>query len=50
MNCIWIEHFDPDYWQTGCGNEFQIIDSTPKENGMVYCPFCGKKIKEEKEQ
>lgn len=35
-----------DYWETTCGNEFSIIDGTPEENNMKYCPHCGYTIEE----
>jgi hypothetical protein len=34
---------------TECGHEFVLENGTPTENKMVYCPFCGKMISEEKE-
>jgi hypothetical protein len=42
-NCKW----DQDYngtWETSCENAFEIIEGTPDENGMKYCPYCGKKL------
>jgi hypothetical protein len=42
--CAWRK--DEGYWETDCKNEFTINEGTPEENGMIYCCFCGKKIKE----
>ena len=46
--CTWTES-DSDYddhWETLCDNAFTLLDGTPKENDMVYCPYCGRKIQE----
>jgi hypothetical protein len=46
-DCAWTE--DPEYggtWETSCGNAFEIIDG-PLENGMNYCCYCGKIIREQ---
>jgi hypothetical protein len=44
--CIWSEsnNYDDDYWDSGCGNAFTFIDGTPEENGMKFCPYCGKVV------
>jgi len=42
--CHWAETEEGAYWATGCDGAFTIIDGTPKDNGMIYCPYCGKKI------
>jgi len=41
--CTW----QPDEeggWVTACGNRFVIIEGSPKENGMKFCPYCGDEI------
>jgi hypothetical protein len=43
--CYWIED-DDDVWDTECGNRFEIIDGTPHENYMHWCPYCGKSLQE----
>jgi hypothetical protein len=43
--CNW--HYSPDeddYWLTSCGAEWVMVADQPKDNGMNYCPKCGKKI------
>lgn len=44
--CDWhqdsSEHSDT--WATSCGNYFVMIDGSPRENLMNFCPFCGKHI------
>ena len=40
--CRWVE--EEECWATQCGNAFVIIDGTPSDNEMVYCPYCGKEI------
>lgn len=35
------------YYQcSNCGDEWTLIDGTPKENNMNYCPRCGAKMVE----
>ena len=46
--CVWREKFDPDYWETGCDNAFIMIEGTPTENRMSYCPYCGRPLVEER--
>ena len=45
--CIWKEDQD-GAWDTECGNRFDIINGTPIENQMNFCPFCGKGLQEER--
>jgi hypothetical protein len=33
-------------WNTSCANQFVVNNGTPSENGMVYCCYCGRKLKE----
>jgi hypothetical protein len=48
--CVWaISHYvllDYGVWKTGCGKSWMLNDGTPTENGMRYCPFCGREIAE----
>lgn len=41
--CTWTEDRDGN-WVTGCDNLFILTDGTPSENGMQFCPMCGKRI------
>lgn len=43
--CEWEEDRDGN-WETACGEMFVIIDGTPTENSMRYCPYCGNGLKE----
>lgn len=46
-SCTW--HNDPETdnsWSTGCRQLFEIYDGTPTENGMGFCCYCGKPIRE----
>lgn len=46
-HCTWHESaYDYNIWESECGLTWELIDGTPKENGMNYCPRCGEKIKE----
>ena len=44
--CSWTPDEDGDF-QTGCNALWLLVDGTPTENGMKFCAFCGKPIKEE---
>jgi len=45
--CIWEQTEGNHYaWLTSCNNLFNLEDSTPEENGMKFCCFCGKPIRE----
>jgi len=35
-------------WDTGCGEMFEFLTGGPDDVGMVYCPYCGKKIEVKK--
>ena len=45
--CTWKED-DDGHWHTDCNGMFTLFDGTPVENGMKYCPYCGKALKEER--
>ena len=32
------------YQCSACGQEWFLVDGTPEENGMNYCPHCGAKM------
>lgn len=38
------------YWETDCGRANSSIEGTPSDNNYKYCPYCGKGIKEVKEE
>ena len=42
-NCIWSTDSD-GIWLGDCGVTWQFFDDGPDENGLKYCPSCGKKI------
>jgi hypothetical protein len=44
--CEWVGTYD-EYettWEGSCGAEFILLEGTPAENGMKYCPNCGRKL------
>lgn len=45
-SCNWIQDDDGDAWAGDCGIYFVIIEGTPSENNMKFCPHCGKLIAE----
>ena len=44
--CAWRDNLDAIY-ETECGNLHIVNDGTLEENGMKYCCYCGKEIKDE---
>lgn len=45
--CHWYQQDfqECETWQTSCGDKlFNVLNGTPKENGMHFCPYCGKNI------
>ena len=44
--CLWEYQDLENYYHTSCGDDFMVSEGTPRENGMKYCTYCGKKIKE----
>lgn len=48
--CAW-ENFDNEYFESSCDYTFSLSnDGNLKENNLNYCPNCGKKIVEVKEE
>ena len=43
--CTWTEDEDGN-WFTDCDEAFCINNGTPVENGMKFCCYCGKKLRE----
>ena len=44
-DCHW-EHNEEGYWETTCGNAFEVTEGTPLENNMRFCCYCGKRLVE----
>lgn len=47
-----IEGWDGDevYRCSVCGEEYVLIDGTPKDNGYHFCPHCGADMREEQDE
>ena len=43
--CLWIED-DNGVYQTSCLHSFEIMNGTPETNGIKFCPYCGKLIRQ----
>jgi len=41
--CIWEEDAD-GIWMTGCSKSFVFDTEDVRENGFVFCPYCGKSL------
>jgi len=47
QTCKWSQEFDGNY-DTECGQAFVFDYGGPADNGMNFCGYCGKRIKEVK--
>jgi len=43
--CTWEDNGE-DAWETSCGEAFVLNEDGPTENGMKYCCYCGKPLRE----
>ena len=43
--CEWKYEEDECYYNTSCGDTWYFPEGNIKENGILYCPFCGKRVK-----
>lgn len=46
--CLWKRDPDDDCdrnWISGCHKLWEFIERGPTENGIRFCPFCGKRVK-----
>jgi hypothetical protein len=49
--CEWKpEDYDSDWYDSDCGRAFTFNYGGPVENGFVFCPKCGKPLKEMKHE
>jgi len=47
--CLWKvydEETNP-YWESECGSMFQFNNGDWQANHFTFCPYCGKKIRDE---
>jgi hypothetical protein len=43
--CDWtLDDGDEGSFNTGCHKTFVLIDGTPRDNDMYYCPMCGRAL------
>jgi len=45
--CEWQEDSN-GLWDTDCGHIFEIYDGAPSDNGMKFCCYCGRELREVK--
>jgi len=43
QTCEWSMDEDSSTWETSCGKVFQFTEDGPKENGTVFCCYCGQR-------
>jgi hypothetical protein len=41
---MWTLDPEDESWDGACGAKWQFNDDGPVENGMRYCPECGKRL------
>ena len=46
--CEWKYNDTEYYWESSCDHLHIFMADGPKENEYIFCPYCGKKIKEVK--
>ena len=46
QTCIWKQDEFSGEWVSECGGLWELIEGTPKDNRMNFCPYCGRKILE----
>lgn len=44
--CKWKEDKLEGGWDGSCGIRWWLDEGTPKANGMIFCPRCGKRLKQ----
>ena len=45
--CFWIAIDSDDYWEAECNKKgFAFNDGGPVDNGFMFCPYCGRSMKE----
>ena len=43
-SCTWTFSNYDDHWSGTCGVEWIFPDGGPEENGVKFCPKCGKSV------
>lgn len=49
--CSWtqdkqsVDNWDgDDSYDTDCGGKFELMNGTPSDNRMKFCPYCGREL------
>ena len=48
VTCLWVHDETSEIFETSCAHSFHFVAGEIKENGFVFCPYCGNKIVREK--
>ncbi|WP_313824064.1 hypothetical protein [Leclercia sp.] len=43
-SCTWHCEEEINNWHADCGYQFQFMEDGPEENGVNFCPKCGKSV------
>jgi len=44
--CVWEYDDTDDFWTTSCRHGFILNAGGPADNGLRFCPYCGKALEE----
>ncbi len=46
--CVWEQqgYYEPEYWETECGQAYVWLEGGLSENHYHFCPNCGRPIQE----
>jgi hypothetical protein len=44
--CEWTLDEDTSSWDSQCDKKWELTVGDPSENGMKFCPFCGRVLKQ----
>lgn len=46
--CVWEQqgYYEPEYWETECGQAYVWFEGGLSENHYRFCPNCGRPIQE----
>ncbi len=45
--CTWTYDDECGMYDTECDHAFEFLSDGIEENGFIFCPYCGMKIREE---
>ncbi len=40
--CVWVKK--GELYTTECKHTFGFVEGPPRQNGLIFCPYCGQVI------